>query len=99
MRAIASLTSRLGGSSIPISPTNVRLFSVAASVYLSFSFLGISLYANARTRSAFFAISFVFSSNFVLASFVKSTLFPLIKIPVHLSRIDEVAPLLRTKIS
>ena len=32
VRAIASLTSRRGGSIIPTSPTNVRLFSVAASV-------------------------------------------------------------------
>ena len=98
VRAIASVTSFLGGSIIPTNPTNVRLFSVAASVYLSFCFLGISLYANAITRSAFFDISFDFFIRSSLFAFVKSTFLPLINAPVHFSNTDCGAPFVRTKI-
>jgi len=98
VRAIASATSFLGGSIIPTKPTNVKLFSVAASVYLSFCFFGISLYANAITLRAFFDIS---SDCFKRAAFfalVRSIFLPLIRTPVHFSSIDRGAPFVSTKI-
>ena len=99
VRAMASGTSLRGGSIMPMNPTNVRLFSVAASVYLSFCFLGISLYAIAITRSDFLANSSFFFMSFLRASFVRSTFLPLSKMPVHLSRTSCGAPFVRANIS
>ena len=98
VRAMASFTSRRGGSIIPANPTNVRLFSVAASVYWSFCFFGISLYAKAITRSAFFAILFACLVNSSLFAFVRSIFFPLIKMPVHLSNTVLGAPFVSVRI-
>ena len=84
---------------MPANATKVRLFSVAASVYLSFCFFGSSLYANAIMRSDFFAISSFCFIRRALRSFVRSTFRPLMRTPVHLSRTACGAPFVRVNIS
>ena len=92
----AFFASSLGGSIIPAIPTYIR----SVSMFFISSFVGLwsnSLYPNANTLNASFAISSFFCSICFLYSFIFSCIFPSIIYELHLFKSSSTPPFVYTK--